>query len=74
MEFCPLVSKEKIAIAILNMSREFLKTHPTGRFSPRGAVLCLSNQAIKLSNLHQRTHLLVHINVPQIAKLVTQSD
>lgn len=51
-----------------------LKIVRPGRFSQRGTLLCLSGEDIKLSNFHQITHLLVHVNVPQVAELVSQPD
>lgn len=71
------MGKKRIAVAFLKHVRGLKKkkkiTHP-GRFSHRGTVPCLSSQDIKLSNFHQITHLLVRVDVPQIAELITQPD
>lgn len=61
-------------VVFLKHVRGLLKIVHPGRFSQRGTLLCLSSEDIKLSNFHQITHLLVHVNVPQIAALVSQPD
>lgn len=61
-------------VVFLKHVQGLLKIVHPGRFSQRGTLLCLSSKDIKLSNFHQITHLLVHVNVPQIAALVSQPD
>lgn len=64
---CSLMEQERIAVAFLKLIEGLKKKMEiihAGRFSHRGTVQCLSSQDIKLSNFHQITHFLVHVNVP----------